>query len=269
MLRPTLLSDRTRITLLLAAMLASGASVAYAASTAKTLPDPRDPKLKGMERLDTLIERIKLEQAKMKTLEAKFVQKQESSLLAEAQTSTGVLSYAAPDKVRWEYLTPNPISVVIAGEKMTTWYHDLKRAETLKVGRYSAQVFKYLGASGSMKTLLDYFNAALTTPGSAGKPYRLDLTPRYSRIAKRMKKMTLWIDEQRFLPTKIEVVEGDGDTIQYELLDIKVNAAIPADRFQLNLPPSVTTKVLDLDRGAKPADDASGKPPKNLVRPHS
>ncbi len=254
--------------LLVGTLLLAGVPEAQAASSAKTLPDPRDPKLKGIERLNTLVERIKIEQAKMKTLEARFVQKQESSLLTQAQTSTGVLSYAAPDRVRWEYLTPNPISVVIAGEKMTTWYRDLERAETLKVGRYSAQVFKYLGASGSMKTLLDYFTVALTTPGSAGKPYRLDLTPRYSRIAKRMKSMTLWIDEQRFLPTKVEVIEGDGDKIQYELLDLKINAALPADRFQLNLPPGVATKVLDLDRGAKPSDGSARKPPGNPV-PHT
>ena len=73
-------------------------------------------------------------------------------MLTAPEASKGTFSYAAPDKVRWEYTSPSPITVVIAGDEMTTWYRDLKRAETLKVGRYSSQVFKFLGASGSMDT---------------------------------------------------------------------------------------------------------------------
>ena len=55
-------------------------------------------------------------------------------MLAAPEESKGTFSYAAPDKVRWEYTSPSPITVVIRGDEMTTWYRDLKRAETLKVG---------------------------------------------------------------------------------------------------------------------------------------
>ena len=125
---------------------------ARGAQGARPVRDPRTVPA-GSQRLPALVERVKAEQQKLKTLEARFVQHQESSLLAAPEKSTGVFSYAAPDRVRWEYQSPNPISVVIRGEEMTTWYRDLKRAETLKVGRYSNQVFKYLGASGNMQTL--------------------------------------------------------------------------------------------------------------------
>lgn len=228
-----------------------GASSAGAA----VVPDPRlDPRTAPpAKRLEALIERIKLEQAKVKTLEARFVQHQESSMLAEPETSTGSFSYAAPDRVRWEYATPNPISVVILGETMTTWYRDLNRAETVKVGRYSAQVFKYLGASGSMKSLLEYFSATLHASTKKGTPFRLELTPRYARIAKRLKSMTLWIDDEKYFPVHLEYVDAEGDKTQYDLKDLKVNGPIPDERFVLKLPPGVQTKVLDLDRGAKGA----------------
>jgi outer membrane lipoprotein-sorting protein len=223
--------------------------VGSTASGGAALPDPRTAP--PAKRLEALIDRIKLEQAKVKTLEARFVQHQESSMLAAPETSTGSFSYAAPDKVRWEYATPNPISVVILGETMTTWYRDLKRAETVKVGRYSAQVFKYLGASGSMKSLLEYFSAALHTSTKKGTPYKLDLTPRYARIAKRLKSMSLWIDDEKYFPVRLEYVDAEGDRTEYELKDLKVNGTIPAERFVLKLPPGVQTKVIDLDRGAK------------------
>jgi outer membrane lipoprotein carrier protein len=227
-------------------VLALPAAVAPAHAAAPAKPDPRAPGLDGFQRLQALLDRVKMEQKSLKTLEARFVQHQESELLVAPQESTGVFSYAAPDQVRWEYREPNPISVVIRGSEMTTWYRDLNRADLLKVGRYSNQVFKYLGASGAMQTLLDYFTVALT-PGKGSAPYRLELTPKYARIAKRLKGMTIWIDSERFLPVRLKYVEGDGDVTEYEFKDLKINPAIPADRFVLNLPKGVETRVIDLE----------------------
>ena len=213
-------------------------------------PDPKSPNLTPNQRLGALIERIKIEQQRLKTLEAKFEQHQESSLLAAPETSTGVFSYAAPDRVRWEYKTPNPISVVIQGDQMTTWYRDLKRAELLKIGRYSNQVFKYLGASGSMKSLLDYFNVTLGTSPKKGEPVRLELVPRYQRIAKRLKSMTIWIDDEIYMPVRLRYVEADGDVTEYKFTDLKRNGNIPPDRFVLQIPKGVETRVIDLGREA-------------------
>jgi outer membrane lipoprotein-sorting protein len=226
--------------------------LAVPAAAAKTphVPDPLAPGLTGPQRLDALVERVRYEQRQLKTLEARFTQQQESSLLAAPEESKGVFSYAAPDRVRWEYLSPSPISVVIRGDEMTTWYHDLKRAETLKVGRYSNQVFKYLGASGSLQTLLQYFTVKLKLPEKKGEPYRLELLPRYQRIAKRLKSMTLWIDDDVFFPSRLKYVEADGDTVEYRFSDLKRNAPIPGDRFVLKLPPGVQNRVVDVG-GAK------------------
>jgi outer membrane lipoprotein-sorting protein len=220
------------------------------AAKAPRIPDPLAPGLTGPQRLNALVERVKLEQRQLKTLEARFTQQQESSMLTAPEESKGFFSYAAPDRVRWEYLSPSPISVVIRGDEMTTWYRDLKRAETLKVGRYSNQVFKYLGASGSLETLLEYFTVRLKLPARRGEPYRMELLPRYQRIAKRLKSMTLWINDDTFFPSRLKYVEADGDTVEYQFSDFKRNAPIPADRFVLKLPPGVENRVVDVG-GAK------------------
>lgn len=213
-------------------------------------PDPRAPGLSGMARLQALLERVKLEQRSVRTLEARFVQHRESALLVKPEDSTGEFSYAAPNRVRWEYAAPNPITVVIDGDQMTTWYRDLGRADKIKIGRYSNQVFKYLGASGSMQALLDYFTVTLEIPKKASEPYKLELTPRYARIAKRLRAMTIWVDAQRFFPTRVRYVEGDGDVTEYELKNLQVNPQLPGDRFVLKLPAGVETRVIDLDREA-------------------
>ncbi|HYN22119.1 MAG TPA: outer membrane lipoprotein carrier protein LolA [Thermoanaerobaculia bacterium] len=224
-------------------------ALAMPAFAASKMPDPSAPGLSGSQRLQALLDRVRLEQKKLKTMEARFVQHQESSLLAAPEESNGVFSYAAPDSVRWEYQRPNPITVVIQGEQMTTWYRDLRRADLVKVGRYSNQVLKYLGASGNMQTLLDYFTVKLAMPDKKGEPYRLELIPRYARISKRLKSMSIWIDPELFFPTRMKYVEADGDTTEYEFRDLRKNTPIPADRFVLKLPKEVQTRVLDLGEG--------------------
>lgn len=242
-------------TVLALAMLAAVPS--FAASAGSRVPDPSAPGLSGTQRLQALLDRVRIEQQKLKTLEARFVQHQESSMLAAPEDSKGVFSYAAPDRVRWEYQQPSPITVVIQGDQMTTWYRDLRRADLVKVGRYSNQVLKYLGASGNMQTLLDYFTVKLSMPEKKGDPYRMALVPRYARISKRLKSMTLWIDSESYFPERMEYVEADGDTTRYEFLDLKRNAPIPSDRFVLKLPKEVQTRVIDLGPGDKAREPKS------------
>lgn len=211
--------------------------------------DPADPKLMPEARLAALVARVKVEQQKLRSLEAEFVQHKESAFLMLPQDSRGVFSFVAPDRVRWEYLEPKAISLVITGEEMTTWFHDLKRVDRMKIGRYSNQVLKYLNASSSLDTLLRYFTVNLTYSPRQEEPFRLDLAPRYQRVAKRLRGMSLWIDRKIFLPSRVRYVEGDGDITEYRFEKIRINTPLPSDRFELALPAGVEVRVLDLERG--------------------
>lgn len=233
---------------LLALTLAPLAPLAGAARPAAAPPDPEAPGLTPSQRLTALIERIKWQQERLESLEADFVQERSSEFLARPEASHGRFSYSSPDRVRWEYVDPKPISMVIDGDEMVTWFRDLGRAEKVKVGRVSSQVFRYLNATGSLESLMGYF-AVTFTPPPAGEPYKLDLEPRYPRIAKRLSGMTLWIDRQLYLPVRVRYVEPNGDTTDYRFEKLRANGPIPRDRFELALPKDVPVKVVDLDKG--------------------
>jgi outer membrane lipoprotein-sorting protein len=233
---------------LLVLALAGTAASAASPRSRDVPPDPAAPGLAGRARLEALVERVRHAQRDLETLEARFVQRQESSMLLEPEESSGVFTYSAPDRVRWEYTDPNPISVVIDGEEMTTWYRDLDRAEELEIGRYSAQVFKYLGASGSLDALLEYFTVTARFPDEPGEAYQLVLDPRYQRIAKRLDSMTLWIDPQHFVPVRLRYAAADGDVTEYRFEDLEINGGLPADRFELQLSDGVAVKRVDLGR---------------------
>lgn len=236
--------------LALAALLPLLAAPAGAeASKSRTPPDPDAPGLSLPERSAALLDRIQLEQKQLESLEADFVQRRESEFLAAPEESRGRFAYSAPDHVRWDYLSPKPVALVLDENEMLTWYQDLGRAERVKVGRVSSQVFRYLNASGSLESLMKYFEVTIAFPQAAAEPYKLELRPRYARIKKRLSAMTIWIDRRLFLPARVRYVESNGDTTEYQLDNLRKNGAIPAERFQLELPPGVEVKTLDLDRG--------------------
>jgi outer membrane lipoprotein carrier protein len=216
-------------------------------------PDPEAPGLTLALRSEALVDRIRFEQKRLTSLEADFVQFRVSEFLAAPEESKGAFAYSAPDLVRWDYLAPKPVSLVIREDEMLTWYRDLGKAEKVKVGRASSQVFRYLNASGSLDTLTKYFAVTFAFPpaGSAGaaEPYRLDLSPRFARIRKRLAAMSLWIDRKLFLPVRVRYVEANGDTTEYRFERLRRNGEIPGSRFELAIPPDVEIKVVDLDRG--------------------
>ena len=222
------------------------AAWAPAASAAK-LADPDAPGLSLSARQQALFERVRQEQGSMHSLEARFVQLKESEMFVKPVEAEGVFSFLAPDRVRWEFTSPNPMTVLIDRDKMTTWYRDLGRADVMNVGRYSGQVLKYLGASGSLETLLEYFDVSTAFPKDPTDPYHLTLEPRYPRIAKHIDKIDVWIDRTRFVPVRLRYVEPGGDVTEYRFSDLKVNATIPPARFHLDLPDRVERRTLSAD----------------------
>lgn len=225
------------------------APAAFAASEDAVPPDPRSKRVPSGGMLDALISRVKFEQSRLNSLEARFVERKESEMLIEPLEATGAFSYLAPDRARWEYDTPDPISLVILGDEMTTWYRDLKQAERMHVGRHSQQVMKFLGAGNSIETLLEYFHVVLKLPEDPQLPYRLDLEPHFSRISKRLQQMIVWIDAESFLPIRLRYIEPDGDVTEYEFAELKVNDELPQDRFELSIPAEV--KIRSIDLGAR------------------
>lgn len=202
----------------------------------------------GSERLQQLLDRVNKSQASIRTLHADFAESKESSLMLEPLQANGEFFYQAPDKVRWEYRTPEPMTLLIQDDELTTWYRDLHEARRTKIGRQSQQVFKYLGMGSSVANLLEYFDVGLGLPKEQGDPYRLVLTPRYRRVAKRISRLTVWIDSRKYLPTRFLYEEPDGDRTEYEFSRLRVNQPFDSDPFKLDLPSDV--KVRETGEGA-------------------
>lgn len=211
------------------------------------LPHPRREELSPTGRVDALVERVRIEQGKVNSLRADFVQRKESSMLAAPLESRGGFTYLAPDRVRWEFLSPDPISILIREQEMITWYRDIERAELVSIGQQSRKVLEYLGASSSLDELLEYFLVTLTVPEDETEPYVFDLAPKFDKVAKRIRGMTIWVDPVHFLPRRLRYVEADGDVTDLEFENLEINAEMPADHFELEIPASVDVRQVELE----------------------
>jgi outer membrane lipoprotein-sorting protein len=212
-------------------------------------PAPRDTSVAPGDRLNALVEKIRIESSRRTSMEADFVQVKSSALLKEPLKSSGVFTYQAPDRARWEYELPEPVSLVIEGEEMLTWYHDLGRAERIEVGRLSSKVLEYLSASSSIGTLLEYFTVYLHTPEDPTDPYLLNLIPRYKRLEKRLKQLEIWIEPQGYVPVRLRYTEADGDITDYLFENVRINEDIPPERFELSLPDDIEIEERRLGEG--------------------
>ncbi len=128
---------------------------------------------------------------------------------------------------------------------MLTWYRDLKRAERIDVGKQADRVMQYLSASNSLESLQRYFVLKVSFPKDPKEPYKLELTPRFARVAKRIQSMSIQLDRQGYWPVFVKFVEPDGDFTELRFTAVKLNGTLPAEIFKLELPKDVEVKVID------------------------
>ena len=222
---------RSRI--LLAAL---SAALAFPLSAAK-VADPSS--------LDEVIKKVQETQRKTTTLQADFRQEKTLALLAKPEVSTGTFVYSKPNNVLWSYDAPKRVQMLITNGKMTTYYPELNKAETLDVARFQDRIFRYMGATGAIDELSRYFDFTFTNKPSE-TTYLLDLKPKTGAVSKRVQRIKLWIDKKSYLTTRIEYVEGDGDITKYEFSHLRVNEPVEQSRFVLNLPANVHVEQMKL-----------------------
>ena len=212
------------------------ASISFPVSAAKKTPPVT---------LEHVIKKVQEQQKNTRTLQASFRQEKELALLAAPEVSTGTFAFSKPSNVLWVYEAPKRVQMLIANGAMTTYYPELNKAETIDIKKFEDRIFKYMGASGAIDELARYFDFTFTD-NAASTNWVLDLTPKNAAVAKRVKRIKIWLDRKTYLTTKFEYVEADGDITRYAFTDVRVNAPIEQARFTLALPPNVKVEQMKI-----------------------
>lgn len=159
---------------------------------------------------------------------------QESILKAMAVTDTasGRLMVRQPGKMRWEYLVPDPQTIITDGNDL--WVY---RPEEHQVMVGKAPTFfgggKGAGFLSNIRSVRKNFQISLEKSDDPGY-YRLRMVPNKSSVD--LMSVDLEIDKKNFDLTRITTFNVYGDETRIELKHVDFNAVPPESRFHFDVP---------------------------------
>jgi outer membrane lipoprotein-sorting protein len=175
---------------------------------------------------EELIRSIDEQQQKIQTLIAHFTQIKETSLVKEPLVSSGLVRFKRPDFIRWTYLKPEPMEVVLDGQTIRVYHGERSQVEEYSLTRNKI-VARYL------EPLIGVFQHPFT---QLTKVYRVTyeglevqrtchfhLQPKAKEIQKFLSGVDLWIDKDSGAILRFKMVEANGDRLILEFHNLQLN----------------------------------------------
>lgn len=166
----------------------------------------------------------------MQTMQCRFVQQTTSSMLAEPSVSEGMMTYMAPDKMRWEYTTPYSFALIVNGEKIMKMTEGQIETFDAKQGRMYKSIADIIMSCASGKKLLDdsMFDITLFDDG---KIWRAEMKPLRKDMKRMFSLLTFCFDKKTAVIAVVEMTDAEGNLTQIQFEEKKVNEEIDVQLF--------------------------------------
>jgi outer membrane lipoprotein-sorting protein len=183
--------------------------------------------------VDGLLQRLDGAARATESIAGEFTQATRIKLFKQEIQSKGRFFYQRPRRIRWEYLDPDPSTLVLDGDTAVLktpgaapQTFDLARDAVMRA--VFDQLLMWVGSGGMARAKADY---ALTVGGSDEAP-SLTLVPRAGGpIARAFARIELRFDAQLLLRS-ITLAEASGDQKSIAFTKMARNAKLPADAFK-------------------------------------
>ena len=162
-------------------------------------------------------------------LRARFVQTYTYAALGRRQVSKGLLEVKKPGRMRWDYESPTPKTIVVNGSRLVQWEPEANQA-------FVDDAFDATAMSAAVTFLLGKGSLEKEFHLSTGEGGTLVLRPR--KPDPRVETVTLGVGPDGEV-TRTRVVDGQGNANDIAFEGIQRNAGVPDGRFELALPAGV------------------------------
>ncbi|MBP6908902.1 MAG: outer membrane lipoprotein carrier protein LolA [Candidatus Saccharicenans sp.] len=167
------------------------------------------------------------------SLEANFSQYYYSTQVEEPVSGQGRVFIRRPDRMRWEYSSPEKQIFLIKGQTLWLYFPDDKQL-LKKEAETEWQTTEILGLLSGNSNLLDRYEiSASSFPSRQKNVYQIKLTPKepgqYSYLL-------LEIDRKTYLILKAILFEPTGSKLEYHFSQFKLDRKLSDELFELKVP---------------------------------
>jgi outer membrane lipoprotein carrier protein len=181
-----------------------------------------------------LLGRIRAQRAAAPNIQADFQEQRKIHLLDEPITSSGKVSFQAPNKFRLERQGNSPSITVSDGRLLWIYYPKFKSAERYSLGKRSPLDAAITTITTALN-LQEVENMFHITGTRAATGYDLELTPRNPSMKRIFQKLELRLTNDLFAE-RTEMIQSNGDHI-VTVYTNPAHAPLPESTFEFTPPP--------------------------------
>ena len=211
----------------------------FALSTGAAFAQPLAP-----NDVKALLERIRAKRAGTPQVQADFREEKDVHLMNKPISSSGQVSFQAPNKFRREVTGSSPSITVSDGSQLWIYYPKFQSAERYSLGKHSP-LDAGIAALTAALNLENVENSYHITASKEGDGYQLQLAPRNPSLKRLLKTFNIQMNADLQVQ-RTEMVQPNGDHIVTNYTN-ESRAPLPAATFQFT-PPAGTNVTTPLGR---------------------
>ncbi len=164
-----------------------------------------------------------------------------TAVVKDISTESGEIFMRKDGKVRIDFQTPDPRTILRNGDNFYIYTPRINRVEEYNIGKNRALVDEYLALGFGTRTenLKKNYDVALAGEDELDghKTAMLELTPRSEEQRKQISKVVMWVDESSWLPSQEKFIEaGTGDYVLTRYTKVMKNLKLGDGKFKPDWP---------------------------------
>jgi outer membrane lipoprotein-sorting protein len=176
-----------------------------------------------------------------KSLTAAIEHVKYTALVQDKSTETGEIFVRKDAKVRIDFQSPDPRTILRSGDNVYVYTPKINRVEEYNIAKNRATVDQYLalGFGTRVESLKRAYDIVLTGEEELDghKAAVLEMTPKSDEQRKQISQIVMWIDEASWLPVQQKFVEADsGDYLLVRYTKVMKNLKLGDGKFKPDWP---------------------------------